>query len=241
MKALVSSTLMEISLRPPLLARTLVALVVFASLVWYVARAISGIPNAPSRPLPVPSVDMPLAQKPSTDVAIFAGGCFWGTQAVFEHVIGVERVIAGYCGGHVDHPYYELVCTGSTGHAESVRVVYDPSKITYGQLLMVFFGVAHDPTQKNRQGPDVGAQYRSLVFFTSSEQQRIANAYIAQLNAANVFKHSIATQVVAAPYFYDAEDYHQEYVVRHPDDGYIRALDLPKLELLKRTFPQFYR
>lgn len=232
---------MELPSKPPLLARTLVALAIAASLVWYVARAVSGVPSAPSGPLPAPAVNASLAPASSTEVAIFAGGCFWGTQAIYEHVIGVQKVTAGYCGGHVDHPYYDLVCTGSTGHAESVRVTYDPSKITYGQLLMVFFGVAHDPTQKNRQGPDVGTQYRSAIFFTSAEQQKIANAYIAQLNAAKLFKQPIATQVVAAPDFYDAEDYHQDYLVHHPDDAYIRAMDMPKLDLLKRTFPDLYR
>lgn len=232
---------MELSSKPPALARTLVGLTVAVAFVWYVAQGVSGIPNTPSGPIPAPTVDEPFAQKSSTQVAIFAGGCFWGTQAVFEHVNGVREVTAGYCGGHIDHPYYELVCTGSTGHAESVRVVYDPSKITYGQLLMVFFGVAHDPTQKNRQGPDVGTQYRSAIFFTSPEQKRIAVAYIVQLNDAKLFGHPIATQVVAAPEFYDAEGYHQDYVVHHPDDGYIRTMDMPKLELLKRTFPQFYR
>jgi peptide-methionine (S)-S-oxide reductase len=231
---------MELNSKPPLLARTLVICALIASLGWYVARAFSGIPAPPSAPLPVPTLDAPLSSESSPQVAIFAGGCFWGTQAVFQHVIGVQKATAGYCGGHIDHPYYQLVSTGSTGHAESVRVVYDPSKITYGQLLMIFFGVAHDPTQKNRQGPDVGTQYRSAIFFTSDEQQKIAAAYIAQLNSAKIFKHSIATQLVRAPDFYDAEDYHQDYLTHHMDDGYIRAMDLPKLDRLKHDFPQFY-
>jgi peptide-methionine (S)-S-oxide reductase len=231
---------MELTFKPPLLARTLVICAITASLGWYVARAFSGIPAPPSAPLPVPTLDAPLSSQSSTQVAIFAGGCFWGTQAVFQHVIGVQKVTAGYCGGHVDHPYYQLVCTGSTGHAESVRIVYDSAKITYGQLLMVFFGVAHDPTQKNRQGPDVGTQYRSAIFFTTDEQQKIAAAYIAQLNSARIFKHAIETQLVHAPDFYDAEDYHQDYLVHHMDDGYIRAMDLPKLDRLKHDFPQFY-
>ncbi len=232
---------MELSSKSPALARILVGIAMICSLVWYVARAVSGVPNAPSGPLPVPAIDEPLAQKSSTEVAIFAAGCFWGTQAVFEHVVGVQKAKAGYCGGHVDHPYYDLVCTGSTGHAESVRIVYDPSKISYGQLLMVFFGVAHDPTQKNRQGPDVGTQYRSAIFFTSPEQQKIASNYIAQLDAARLFKRPIATQVVAAPDFFDAEDYHQDYLLHHPDDPYIQAMDMPKIELLKRIFPRLYR
>lgn len=232
---------MELPSKPPALARILVGITMATSLVWYVARAVSGVPDGPSGPIPIPAMDEPRAQKSSTEVAIFAAGCFWGTQAVFEHVAGVQKVTAGYCGGHVDHPYYDLVCTGSTGHAESVRVTYDPSKISYGQLLMVFFGVAHDPTQINRQGPDVGTQYRSAIFFTSLEQQKIASAYIAQLDAAKLFKRPIATKVVAAPDFFDAEDYHQDYLIHHPDDGYIQTMDMPKLDLLKRTFPQLYR
>jgi peptide-methionine (S)-S-oxide reductase len=231
---------MELASKPPILARTLVIAAIAMSLVWYVARAFSGIPTPPSAPLPFPTLDATLAPQSSTQSAIFAGGCFWGTQAVFQHVIGVQRVTAGYCGGHIDHPYYQLVCSGSTGHAESVRVVYDPSKITYGRLLMVFFGVAHDPTQNNRQGPDVGSQYRSAIFFTTEEQQKIASQYITQLNAAKIFRRPIATHLVAAPDFYDAEDYHQDYLVHHMDDGYIRAMDLPKLDRLKLDFPQFY-
>src|SRR5579859_98312 len=222
------------------LPRLLVMISVAGYLAWYVGRAVSGVPAVPNAPLPAPTLDAALSPKPSEEVAIFAGGCFWGTQAVFEHVVGVKKATAGYSGGTVDHPYYELVCSGSTGHAESVRVVYDPSQITYGQLLMVFFGVAHDPTQKNRQGPDVGTQYRSAIFFTSDEQQKIAAAYIQQLNSAKIFKHSIATQIVRAPDFYDAEDYHQDYLTHHMDDGYIRAMDLPKLNRLKHDFPQFY-
>jgi peptide-methionine (S)-S-oxide reductase len=231
---------MEFSSKPTKLPRVLVIMAVAGYLVWYCVRAISGVPATPSTPLPVPAIDAPFAEKPTEKVAVFAGGCFWGTQAVYEHVIGVKKVTAGYCGGNVDHPYYELVCTGTTGHAESARIVYDPSRITYGQLLMVFFGVVHDPTQKNRQGPDVGTQYRSAIFYTTEEQKKIATAYIAQLDAAKIYKHSIATQIVSAPAFYDAESYHQDYLVHHPDDGYIRAMDMPKLDLLKREFPQLY-
>src|SRR5215467_7753356 len=201
---------MELSSKPPKLARTLALLAVAGYLGWYGLRAVSGAPSMPSGPLPAPAFDAALAEKPGEQVAVFAGGCFWGTQAVYEHVVGVKRVTAGYCGGHIENPYYELVCTGSTGHAESVRVVYDPSRVTYGQLLMVFFGVAHDPTQKNRQGPDVGTQYRSAIFSMSAKQQKVANAYIAQLDTARLFKRPIATEVVAAPDFFDAEDYHQD-------------------------------
>lgn len=223
------------------LPRLLVCIAIFGYLAWYVVRAASGVPTAPNAPLPLPAVDAKLSSTPSQMVAVFAAGCFWGTQAVFEHVVGVQKVTAGYCGGTIDHPYYELVCSGSTGHAESVRVVYDPSQITYGQLLMIFFGVAHDPTQKNRQGPDIGTQYRSAIFYTLEEQQKIATAYIAQLDAAKLFARPITTEVVAAPPFYDAEDYHQNYLDHHPDDPYIRAMDMPKLELLKKEFPKLYR
>jgi len=223
------------------LPRLLVGITIAGYLSWYAIRAASGVPELPKAALPAPAVNVDLSSKSSQEVAIFAAGCFWGTQAVFEHVVGVQRVTAGYCGGTVDHPYYQLVCTGSTGHAESVRIVYDPSQITYGQLLMVFFGVAHDPTQKNRQGPDIGTQYRSAVFYTSEKQRQIATAYVAQLDAAKVFSRPIATQVIAAPPFYDAEDYHQDFLVHHPDDDYIRAMDMPKLRLLKRDFPGLYR
>jgi len=223
------------------LPRLFVTIAVAGYLVWYVVRAVSGVPTVPNAPLPAPAVDAVLSPKPSEAIAIFAGGCFWGTQAVFEHVVGVQGVTAGYCSGRVDHPYYELVCTGSTGHAESVRVIYDSSRITYGKLLMVFFGVAHDPTQKNRQGPDIGNQYRSAIFYASEEQKKIATAYIAQIEAAKVYKNVIATQVASASEFYDAEDYHQDYLVHHPDDPYIRAMDMPKLELLRKIFPQLYR
>ena len=232
---------MELSTKPPALARILLGLAVVAFVAWSAGRAISAPAGHPTTALPSPTVDAPLSDKPSEAVAVFAGGCFWGTQAVFEHVVGVQKVMAGYCGGTIAHPYYELVCTGSTGHAESVYVVYDPSRITYGQLLMIFFGVVHDPTQKNRQGPDIGTQYRSAIFYTTEEQKKIAKAYIAQLDAAKAFKRSIVTQVAPYSAFYDAEDYHQAYLVKHPDDGYIRTMDMPKLELLKREFPRFYR
>jgi len=223
------------------LPRLLVAIAILGYLAWYVARAVSGVPTVPNAPLPVPVVDAELTGKPSKMIAVFAAGCFWGTQAVFEHVVGVQKVTAGYCGGTVDHPYYELVCSGSTGHAESVRVVYDSSQITYGQLLMIFFGVVHDPTQNSRQGPDVGTQYRSAIFYISEEQKKIATAYIAQLEAAKLFARPITTEVIAALPFYDAEDYHQNYLDHHPDDPYVRAMDMPKLELLKKEFPKLYR
>ena len=232
---------MELSVSPPKLARTLVIAALVGYLGWCCVRAASGVPHMPSGPLPMPAIDASLAEKPSEQVAVFAGGCFWGTQAVYEHVVGVKKATAGYCGGHVENPYYDLVCTGSTGHAESVRVIYDSSQITYGQLMMIFFSVVHDPTQKDRQGPDIGTQYRSAIFYTNEEQKKIASAYIAQLNDAKIYKSKIATELVPAPPFYDAEDYHQDYLVNHPNDPYIRAMDMPKLDALKRAFPQLYR
>jgi len=232
---------MELSVSPPKLARTLVITALVGYLGWCCVRAASGVPHMPNGPLPTPAVDASLAEKPSEQVAVFAGGCFWGTQAVYEHVVGVKKATAGYCGGHVENPYYDLVCTGSTGHAESVRVIYDSSQITYGQLLMIFFSVVHDPTQKDRQGPDIGTQYRSAIFYTNEEQKKIAGAYVAQLNGAKIYKNKIVTLLVPAPPFYDAEDYHQDYLVNHPNDPYIRAMDMPKLDALKRAFPQLYR
>jgi len=160
---------------------------------------------------------------------------------VFEHVTGVQRATSGYAGGTVENPYYELVSSGSTGHAESVQVVFDPSQISYGQLLMIFFSLAHDPTQKDRQGPDIGTQYRSAVFYTSGEQKKILEAYIAQINAAKVYDRAIATQVAPYSAFYAAVDYHQEYLTKHPDDPYIQFNDLPKIERLKRQYPGLYR
>ena len=191
--------------------------------------------------LPDPSFDAPLATTKGEQTAIVAGGCFWGVQAVFEHVKGVVRVTAGYSGGSADTAHYEAVCSDTTGHAESVSIVYDPSEITYGQLLKVFFSVAHDPTQLNRQGPDTGTQYRSVVFYASIEQKRIAQAYIDQLDQAKVFSGPIVTQVVPLDSFYPAEAYHQDYAVRHPGDGYIVINDLPKVANLRKQFPMLYK
>jgi peptide-methionine (S)-S-oxide reductase len=190
--------------------------------------------------LPNPAVDAPLATTKGQQTAVFAGGCFWGIQAVFEHLKGVIRATSGYSGGSSDSAHYEKVSTGRTGHAESVQVVYDPSQISYGQLLKVLFSVAHDPTQLNQQGPDVGTQYRSAIFYASEDQKRIAQAYVDQLNHAKVFPRSIVTQVVALNAFYPAEDYHQDYAVHHPENLYIVINDLPKVEQLRRQFPELY-
>ena len=190
--------------------------------------------------LPNPTADEPLSKTKSTETVVLAGGCFWGIQAVFEHVKGVSSATAGYSGGSASTAQYETVSTGQTGHAESVRVVYDPSQVSFGQILKVFFSVAHDPTELNRQGPDEGTQYRSVIFFSSEDQHRVARAYIDQLNAAKVFSEPIVTQVVALRAFYPAESYHQDYAEHHPNEPYIAFNDLPKLEHLKQTLPELY-
>jgi peptide-methionine (S)-S-oxide reductase len=189
--------------------------------------------------LPNAKVDTALAPGPSQTI-VFAGGCFWGVQAVFKHVKGVTKSTSGYSGGLAATAVYEVVSTGVTGHAESVQVVYDPSKVTLGQLLKVFFSVAHDPTQLNYQGPDHGTQYRSAIFFATPEQQRVAQSYIAQLQTARVFSGPIVTEVTRLNAFYAAEAYHQDYAERHPDQPYIAQNDLPKLAALKGQFPELY-
>ncbi len=190
--------------------------------------------------IPAPAVDATLSPSPSQQTAVIAGGCFWGIQAVFQHVKGVVSATSGYSGGEAKTAEYELVSNGDTGHAESVKIVYDPSKISYGQLLRVFFSVAHDPTELNRQGPDSGTQYRSSIFYGNEEQKRIADAYIAQLNQAKVFASPIVTQVVALKAFYPAEAYHQDYAARHPNNPYIAFNDAPKVDHLRQQFPEIY-
>ena len=191
--------------------------------------------------VPAAAVDASLVSMKGEQTAVIAGGCFWGIQAVFQHVKGVTRAVSGYSGGSSSTAEYEVVSTGETGHAESVKITYDPSQVTYGQLLRVFFSVAHDPTQLNRQGPDSGTQYRSAIFFTNDEQKKIAEAYIAQLNQAKVFSRDIVTQVVPLKGFYPAEEYHQNYATRHPDDPYIVFNDAPKVEQLRELLPTFYQ
>jgi peptide-methionine (S)-S-oxide reductase len=190
--------------------------------------------------LPDPQLDSPLAKAPAEATAVVAGGCFWGIQAVFQHVKGVTRAISGYSGGSATTAKYEIVGSGRTGHAESVEITYDPSQISYGQLLKIFFTVAHDPTQLNRQGPDTGPQYRSAIFYKSEEQQRIAQAYIAQLDQAKSFSRLIVTEITPLKAFYGAEAYHQNYASRHPSDPYIFINDAPKVAHLKQQFPQMY-
>lgn len=191
--------------------------------------------------LPDPAVDQAATQTPAQQSAVFAGGCFWGVQAVFQHVKGVVSATSGYAGGTGSTAKYGLVSTGTTGHAEAVKVVYDPSRISYGQLLKVFFSVAHNPTELNRQGPDTGPQYRSEIFAASAEQKQIAEAYIRQLGAARVYPEKIVTRVSTLPAFYPAEAYHQNYAMLHPDEPYIAINDLPKLDRLKAQFPELYR
>lgn len=190
--------------------------------------------------IPVPAIDSPLATAKSEQTAVIAGGCFWGIEAVFDHVKGVIGASSGYSGGAAKTAHYDQVSAGDTGHAESVQITYDPSQISYGQLLKIFFAVAHDPTQLNRQGPDVGTQYRSAIFYSNDEQKRIAENYIAQLNKAGVFDRSIVTEVVALKAFYKAEAYHQDYAVNHTNEPYIRYHDLPKLANLRKEFPDLY-
>ncbi|HEY6224211.1 MAG TPA: peptide-methionine (S)-S-oxide reductase MsrA [Gemmatimonadales bacterium] len=178
---------------------------------------------------------------PTTETAVFAGGCFWGVDAVFKHVKGVVQVVSGYAGGKAPTAHYELVSTGETGHAESVEVTYDPSQVTYRQLLQVFFTVAHDPTELNHQGPDVGPQYRSAIFYETPEQQKAAQAYIAELSHTHLFGKPIVTQVVPLDRFFPAEAYHQNYLAQHMTQPYIVYNDLPKLDKLEKTFPALYR
>jgi len=190
--------------------------------------------------IPDSVVDDTLVSQKGQETVVLAGGCFWGIQAVFQHVKGVSSATSGYAGGTVKNPDYEQVSTGETGHAESVEIVYDPSKLTLGQLLKVFFSVAHDPTELNRQGPDTGTQYRSIIFFTSQDQQRIARAYVEQLDQAKVFSQPIMTEIVPFKAFYRAEDYHQNYAAEHPNNPYIATFDLPKVKNLQQQFPGLY-
>jgi peptide-methionine (S)-S-oxide reductase len=215
------------------------SLLVSALLLCAVFLAIAGERSA--LVLPNPVADESPSAKSAQETAVFAGGCFWGVQAVFQHVKGVISATSGYSGGPSIAAEYEVVSTGTTGHAESVKVVYDPAKISYGQLLKVFFSVAHDPTELNRQGPDTGSQYRSVIFYSGDQQKRIAQAYIAQLDQAKVFPRAIVTQVAALKGFYPAEAYHQNYATLHPDNPYIRYNDLPKVANLQQQFPNLYR
>ena len=217
----------------------------FACLGWFGAIAVLSVAglsmgraeNAVA--VPAPLIDAPkVAGAPQT--AVLAGGCFWGVQGVFEHLTGVRRVLAGYSGGARTTAHYELVGTGGTGHAESVEIIYDPQLVSYGEILQVFFSVAHDPTQLNRQGPDSGSQYRSVIFYADATQQRIATQYIAQLNKAGVYRAPIATRVDPFQGFFAAEDYHQDFLLHNPGNPYIVFNDLPKIENFHKLLPALY-
>jgi len=229
-------------MKSPFIGRGIAIGLIAGLVAWNTVRALgSRPPETPKMPFPAPTIDSPLAAARGQQTAFLAGGCFWGVQAVFEHLKGVSTVTSGYAGGHLKSPSYESVSLGVTGHAESVSITYDPSQITYGQILMVYFSVAHDPTQWNRQGPDSGSQYRSVIFFKSEEQKRIAQAYITQLDAAKVYSRPIVTKVEPFQAFYPAESYHQDYLKNNPSNPYIVSNDLPKLENLKKVFPALYR
>ncbi|MGH9664670.1 MAG: peptide-methionine (S)-S-oxide reductase MsrA [Bryobacteraceae bacterium] len=191
--------------------------------------------------LPAPAYDIPAPAAKQTATAVFAGGCFWGVEAVFERLKGVTGVVSGFVGGSKASAHYQIVSTGLTKHAESVKIAYDPALISFGQLLEVFFSVAHDPTELNRQGPDEGPQYRSAIFYTSDEQKRVAEAYIEQLTNQKIFRHRIVTQVVPFTGFYAAEAYHQRFFDRNPDNPYIVYNDVPKVKRLRKEFPELLK
>ncbi len=221
------------SLRPIALGLLLVPLAAFAAHWAFAQEAAVAIPP--------PVVDAPASSASGLQSVVLAGGCFWGVQGVFEHTKGVVNAVSGYAGGQKDTAHYELVGTGRTGHAESVKVTFDPKQISYGKLLQIYFSVAHNPTELNRQGPDVGTQYRSAIFYADDAQKRIAEAYIAQLDKAHVFTRPIVTRLEALSGFYPAEDYHQDYLILHPNSPYIAYNDLPKIENLKELFADAYR
>src|SRR6266852_4859817 len=221
------------------LAALAVAMAAFAASCGADAQPPSPTPASIS--FPKTAVDNPFAPANGRETAVISGGCFWGIQAVYEHTKGVISATSGYTGGTTDTAQYETVSSGKTSHAESVKVVFDPSEITYGQILMIFFSVAHNPTELNKQGPDWGTQYRSSVFYGTPEQKKIAEAYITQLNAAKIFASKIMTQGVPLNGFYPAEGYHQDYLKHHTDNPYIVINDLPKIQSLKKQFPELYR
>ncbi|CEJ84727.1 peptide methionine sulfoxide reductase msrA [Hyphomicrobium sp. GJ21] len=211
------------------------ALIVAAAFVFGASRSVS----EEGRPLPAPALDEPITA--AVETAVFAGGCFWGVQGVFQHVAGVKEAVSGYAGGKGEDATYRVVGTGRTGHAESVRVTFDPKTVSYGRLLQIYFSVAHDPTELNRQGPDRGTQYRSTIFPTSDEQAKVAKAYISQLDTAKVFSKPIATTIEPGRSFYAAEAYHQNFLTLNPSYPYIVINDMPKIENLKRLYPEAYR
>jgi len=217
-----------------------VAIVVAVAAFLAGSRTFTRAASAAASPFPDAAVDDALAAKNARETIVVAGGCFWGVQAVFQHTKGVLIATSGYAGGSVKNPSYEHVSSGTTGHAESVQVVYDPAQISLGRLLKVFFSVAHDPTELNRQGPDTGTQYRSMVLVNGEGQEKIVRAYIGQLDATKIFRDRIVTEVVPLRAFYPAEGYHQDYVYRHPFEPYIMINDRPKVEDLRKRYPDFY-
>ncbi len=219
--------------RSPLIAALLVGLVALAGV------SMSASTAQEAHEVPAPALDEPA--RGDTEVAVVAGGCFWGVQGVFQHVDGVKSAVSGYDGGAASTAHYEMTSEGDTGHAESVRITFDPHKISYGKILQIFFSVAHDPTELNRQGPDEGTQYRSAIFPTDGEQARVAKAYIAELDTAHVFRKPIVTTVETGKTFYPAEAYHQDFLAKNPGYPYIVYNDVPKIEALKRLFPDSYR
>jgi len=219
---------------------SLLFLTVLAGVMWIGGQKMTTLADARKEPIPAPTVDEHVIT-PRSETAVFAGGCFWGVQTVFQRVKGVTATTAGYSGGTKETANYRDVSSERTQHAEAVKIVFDPSKVSYGTLLRIFFSVVHDPTQLNRQGPDVGISYRSAIFFTTPEQQKVAAAYIAQLDAAQVFHAKIVTQLVHLDKFYDGEDYHQDYAEKNPDNPYIQVCDVPKIAGLKQQFPELFQ
>jgi peptide-methionine (S)-S-oxide reductase len=215
--------------------------VILAGAVAVLCGLSSACADAVDKPIPIAAVDAPKAGAPATETAVIAGGCFWGMQAVFEHVRGVTKVVAGYSGGAKATAMYELVGTETTGHAESVQITFDPRVVSFGEILRVYFAVAHDPTELDRQGPDSGPSYRSEIFFASPMQEKIAKAYVARLSAAHTFASPIVTKIEKLNGFYAAEGYHQDYLIHNPTAPYIVYNDLPKIDALKRVFPTMYR
>ena len=210
-----------------------------AVLVACSALAVGSAAAESAKVVPPPATDMPAGQ--ATEVAVLAGGCFWGVQGVFQHVEGVSSAVSGYAGGEQATASYDKVTSGRTGHAEAVRITYDPRKVSFGRLLQIYFSVVHDPTQLNRQGPDTGTQYRSTIFPTNGEQARVAKAYVLQLDQGRVYGAKVVTTIESGKPFYPAEAYHQDYMTLHPRQPYIAMHDLPKVDNLKRLFPQAYR
>ena len=222
-------------------SRSLSRFALFGSIAGCIVLGAATLSPAAGKPLrlPPPAADLPASG--GTRSVVLAGGCFWGTQGMFEHVRGVRRVVAGYAGGEAATAHYEMVGSGQTGHAESIRIEYDPRQISYGQILQLFFSAAHDPTQVDAQGPDEGSQYRSAIFVANQEERQVAERYIAQLDASGAFHHPIATKLEPLHGFYPAEGYHQDYLIHHPDSMYIVMNDLPKISALHSLYPDLYR